>query len=670
MTSRFINPHNWTIAAVLLTAWIVASALNLFNPVLIPTPGSVAALFFSVTYWAELSLDLQSTVSRLVIGYVLGSSLGIVVGFAMGMSTRISGLLALPVDFSRSIPVAALFPIFLVLFGIGNLSKIATIAWSTALTVLVPVMYGVATRPRTREYYARTLRATTPQIISTVVVPDALPSILAGLRTGLAIAMIVAVMTEMFLGSSSGVGYRLITAATLFRSNDLYLAVFVTGMVGYALNQGFLGAERRLLAWNTATPSAPLAALLRLPVAGSTRMSGYARQSAVRFVLYAIVCTALGYAWHSSGEEEFGVIVVSMITLALAFVAIDLAIEHKNALTYAVADVQTSSDALGVQSRELEAHTAELRMVRELIQDVYGLDDYIREAIGIYRDRSQRVVTSLHFWVGNRAIGTQIESGIRNTNSHEMVFIGCIAWNHFLPGVFWRFNVLYEVLHTPGQTVPLERGQIWHVDDTIPVFVVSKPRPSDGRSGRLLVGNPAARGSTRIYGIKYHDRDPILVDFYNFITDAYVCPAPRIRDHLSNLVIESAVGIYQYLNVRLPTIRDGLQQLLQLEELQTKVYAGHVVQSSDEDGAMGELRWKIARDFVREWSPLREQALQTEDGQFLMNETEAHEACDRLLRNLHDVGILRFTKRGTTASFELAVPVNDLTCECLLKRPA
>lgn len=239
----------WILPIALIALWVVVSSSGLLNPLLVPAPWSVAQVALETKQWEVIGGDLYATCVRLVFGFAIGGGMGIALGIAMGRSVRIYRALEFIVDFFRSIPVAALFPLFIVFFGIGNASKVATTCWSTALIVLVHTMYGVRSCSPVRERFAETLHASRIQILRTIVIPEAMPSILAGLRTGLSIALIVVVMTEMFLGTSSGLGYRIINAALLYNTPELYFYIALTGFLGYGLNRGSVVLEKRVLHW-------------------------------------------------------------------------------------------------------------------------------------------------------------------------------------------------------------------------------------------------------------------------------------------------------------------------------------------------------------------------------------------------------------------------------------
>ncbi len=193
--------------------------------------------------------DILYTIFRLINGFILGAIFGIFLGIPIGYFKRIYSSLEILIDFFRSIPVASLFPLFLVFFGIGDTSKIATAAWSSFLIVLVNTTYGVKNVHQTRLMVAQTFNSTKLQIFSKIILPDSLPHIAAGLRISLSIAIIVVVMTEMFMGTNVGLGKRIYNTSLLYNTPELYATIFITGLLGYGLNKLMLLVEHRLIHW-------------------------------------------------------------------------------------------------------------------------------------------------------------------------------------------------------------------------------------------------------------------------------------------------------------------------------------------------------------------------------------------------------------------------------------
>jgi NitT/TauT family transport system permease protein len=234
---------------VVIALWIALSLTRTVDPLFLPNPFDVLRRFVEPKWVLELLHHLVATLYRLAVGFAIGASVGVPVGLAMGYSTRIYAALEAVVEVLRAIPVIALFPLFLIIFGLGDASKFSIAAWSSSLIILINTMYGVQQGKQTRRMVARSLRATEWQVFSKVVFPDALPEIFVGLRTGVSIALIVVLMSEMFLGTGEGLGQLIFNAHLMYDIPSMYAGIIVAGMSGYGINRVLLSTERTVVHW-------------------------------------------------------------------------------------------------------------------------------------------------------------------------------------------------------------------------------------------------------------------------------------------------------------------------------------------------------------------------------------------------------------------------------------
>jgi ABC-type nitrate/sulfonate/bicarbonate transport system permease component len=138
----------------------------------------------------------------------------------------------------------------MLVFGVGDASKIAIVAFSCFFVVLINSIYGVWNAPKTRILMARTFRANQFQIFGKIVFFDALPQIFAGLRNALSIALILTVVTEMFIGTKSGLGFLIFNAKIAYDTPTMYAIIILLGILGYTMNMGLLFIEKRLIHWS------------------------------------------------------------------------------------------------------------------------------------------------------------------------------------------------------------------------------------------------------------------------------------------------------------------------------------------------------------------------------------------------------------------------------------
>jgi ABC-type nitrate/sulfonate/bicarbonate transport system permease component len=234
---------------VLLALWAALSFPRLVDPLYVPSPLAVLKEFSTSISSGVLPKHAGATLYRLAIGFSVGSLVGIPVGLLMGYSKRVYGALEALVELCRAIPVIALFPLFIILFGLGDVSKFAITAWSSSLIILLNTMYGVQHSSLTRRMVARSLRASELQIFQKVVLPDALPDILVGMRTGVSIGLIVVLMTEMFLGTTNGIGQMIYNAHLIYNTAAMYVGIIASGVLGYALNYLLLAIQKKAVHW-------------------------------------------------------------------------------------------------------------------------------------------------------------------------------------------------------------------------------------------------------------------------------------------------------------------------------------------------------------------------------------------------------------------------------------
>lgn len=235
----------------IVALWCALALSGAVDRLILPSPLDVLGEFWTSTTTGVLPKHVAATLYRLAVGFSIGALVGIPVGLLMGYSSRIYSALEAIVEICRAIPVIALFPLFLVLFGLGDKSKFTIAAWSSSLIILINTMYGVQHGSQVRRMVARSLQATDWQIFWRVVLPDALPEIVVGLRTGVSIALIVVLMSEMFLGTQVGIGQMIYNAHLMYDIPTMYTGIIASGMLGYGINLMLLAIQRRLVHWRS-----------------------------------------------------------------------------------------------------------------------------------------------------------------------------------------------------------------------------------------------------------------------------------------------------------------------------------------------------------------------------------------------------------------------------------
>lgn len=235
-------------ACALLALWAFITEMRWVSPVFLPSPAR--ALDELLSRFADGSIwePLLSTVRRMLIGWFIASLAGVALGAAIGLTPLARDLLGPTLEFLRPLPASAIIPVAILFFGLSEAMANVVIAFGSIWPVLTSSVFGFgAVNPRLREV-AALLGMSQRDYITKIATPSALPDILSGMRSGLAISLILAVVTEM-QASLPGLGRDIFLAQRSFRSAELYAGLIMLGMLGVIINQGLEAAERRALRW-------------------------------------------------------------------------------------------------------------------------------------------------------------------------------------------------------------------------------------------------------------------------------------------------------------------------------------------------------------------------------------------------------------------------------------
>ncbi|MBX6327764.1 MAG: ABC transporter permease [Pseudolabrys sp.] len=234
----------------LIVAWYGAVWYGIVDPVLLPSPGATFHALWSGMSGGALGLDFVKTVWRTAVSTAIAAVIAIPLGIFLGSSERLYRSVEFVIDFFRSTPASAMFPLFLVLFGVGDKTKISVAAFGAALVILFNVAYGVMNARKVRLLAAKVMGASRLRVLLDVMLLESLPQTFVGLRNGVSLALVIIVVAEMFIGSRDGLGHRVFEAQQLFDMPEMYAAIFAAGALGYGLNLLFILVERRFVHWS------------------------------------------------------------------------------------------------------------------------------------------------------------------------------------------------------------------------------------------------------------------------------------------------------------------------------------------------------------------------------------------------------------------------------------
>jgi sulfonate transport system permease protein len=234
----------------LFALWSLVTWREWVDPVLLPSPARAFDAFQKGMRSGALGFDFVKTVYRTAASTVIAAVIAIPLGIVLGASERVYRSLEFVIDFFRSTPASAMFPLFLVLFGVGDETKISVAAFGAALVILFNVAYGVMNARKTRLLAAKVMGASKLRVLFDVMLLESLPQTFVGLRNGVSLALVIIVVAEMFIGSQDGLGHSVFEAQQLFEMPRMYAAIFAAGALGYGLNLFFLLIERRFVHWS------------------------------------------------------------------------------------------------------------------------------------------------------------------------------------------------------------------------------------------------------------------------------------------------------------------------------------------------------------------------------------------------------------------------------------
>ncbi|GAB2901946.1 ABC transporter permease [Streptomyces mayteni] len=214
-----------------------------------PPLSEILQYFRELWLFDRVGSDLLPSLLRMSAGYLASVVLGVALGLVLGMSRMLRTAAEPVVEFLRALPAPALIPFSLLLFGSGDSSKIFVIVLGAVWPILLNTIDGVRGVDGQQLDMARAYHIPLGARVLRIILPGAAPRIFAGMRTSLAIAIILMVVSEM-VASSNGLGYFVLEQQRSFAIPEMWTGIILLGVLGYVLNWLFQRLERRVLAWH------------------------------------------------------------------------------------------------------------------------------------------------------------------------------------------------------------------------------------------------------------------------------------------------------------------------------------------------------------------------------------------------------------------------------------
>jgi NitT/TauT family transport system permease protein len=240
-----------TFAAV-VAAWAWVSHRESTNPVFVPTPEVVWEAARAMVGDEKLWLDVKVSFTRVTAGFLLAAAIGVPLGLWTGSFKLVESVVQPITEFVRYVPVPALVPILMVVFGIDELSKISLIWVGTFFQLVLMVADEVRRVPDELVQVSYTLGARRGQVIRRVLWPAARPGIFDALRLCNGWAWTYVVVAEL-VAANEGLGYRILKFSRFLQTPQIWVYVVLLGLIGLALDAAFRLFNRRMFRWAYAT---------------------------------------------------------------------------------------------------------------------------------------------------------------------------------------------------------------------------------------------------------------------------------------------------------------------------------------------------------------------------------------------------------------------------------
>lgn len=241
-------PQKSTVIVLLLILWEVVPRSSLIDPTFLPPFSGVLRSLGDLTLSGELWRHSWISFERAFFGFALATLLAVPLGFLIGWYKPVERFLDPALQAFRQLPTLALFPVFILVFGIGEVSKIAIIIKASFWPVFLNTVSGVSHLDPLLVKSARSMGVSSFGMFRRVVLPASIPSMFSGLRLSATTALLMLVAAEM-LGASSGIGFLIFNSEARFMIPEMYAAILALTLYGIILNYVLIAVQKRVSRW-------------------------------------------------------------------------------------------------------------------------------------------------------------------------------------------------------------------------------------------------------------------------------------------------------------------------------------------------------------------------------------------------------------------------------------
>jgi ABC-type nitrate/sulfonate/bicarbonate transport system permease component len=234
----------------LLAAWELAARLGFIDVRFFPAPSSIVTALIASAQSGELIDNTAISLQRLIFGFLLGGVPALVIGIVMGISRPIRAFADPLIAATYPIPKSSILPLILLIFGLGEMSKVMMVAIGVFYPIAINATAGVMQINRIYLDVGTSFRAGRWATFRTIALPGALPFIMTGVKLGAGLGLILIAIAEM-VGAKSGLGYMIWSAWETFSVEKMYVGLFMIAIIGFVMTLGLNELERWLIPWKT-----------------------------------------------------------------------------------------------------------------------------------------------------------------------------------------------------------------------------------------------------------------------------------------------------------------------------------------------------------------------------------------------------------------------------------
>ncbi|WP_233608546.1 ABC transporter permease [Nocardia stercoris] len=249
LTWRIVRPL--AAIAVILALWEIAPRTGLVDQVFLPPLSTVLQAFADLVRNGQMQDHVQASLTRALTGFALALLTAVPIGVAIAWNRLVADLLGPVLELFRNTAALALLPVFILILGIGETSKIALVVYAAFFPILLNTISGVRAVDPLLLKSAASLGLSPVRLFQKVVWPAALPSIFTGIRMAASSSILVLVAAEM-AGARAGLGYLITAAQQNFQIPQMYAGIIAISLLGLLFNGVLVAVERRLSRWRTA----------------------------------------------------------------------------------------------------------------------------------------------------------------------------------------------------------------------------------------------------------------------------------------------------------------------------------------------------------------------------------------------------------------------------------